>query len=427
LRGSGTTTTCALCALLLSACARQEPAPAPRIGADLRLPAEIETIESRVPAHATLDGLLRDNQLQEALVVRAVEAARSVFNPRQLRADRPYRLVRTFDGELREFEYQIDTDTFLSIVNRDLKDPEALQAEVLAYDKVVDVVAIDARIDADHPSLIAAIDATGENVQLAMALAEIFAGEVDFQSELQPGDSFRVLFEKTSHDGEFAGYGEILGASIAVDHHAHEAFRWRDPSPGGKAGFYDAQGRSLKRFMLRSPLKFEPRVTSGFSLHRMHPIDHVSRPHLGVDYAAPVGAAVVAVAGGTVVSAGYSGASGNLVHLKHARGIETYYLHLSAFAKGIRAGAHVEQGQVIGRVGATGAATGPHLDYRLKRDGTFVNPLAVHSKQAPGEPIPTSQLVAFGEMRDQRLAQLSTTLLASASEQKPDAVKAQAR
>jgi murein DD-endopeptidase MepM/ murein hydrolase activator NlpD len=426
LRGSSTIPY-ALCALLLSACARQEPAPVPRAGADIRLPAEIETIESRVPSHATLDGLLRDNQLQEALVVRAVEAARSVFNPRQLRADRPYRLVRTFDGELREFEYQIDTDTFLSIVNRDLKDPEALQAEVLAYDKDVDVVAIDARIDAEHPSLIAAMDAAGENVQLAMALAEIFGGEVDFQSELQPGDSFRVLFEKTSHDGEFAGYGEILGASIDVDHHGHEAFRWQDPSPGGKAGFYDAAGRSLKRFMLRSPLKFEPRVTSGFSLHRLHPIDHVRRPHLGVDYAAPVGAAVVAVAGGTVVSAGYSGASGNLVHLKHPRGIETYYLHLSAFAKGIRAGAHVEQGQVIGRVGATGAATGPHLDYRLKRDGSFVNPLAVHSRQAPGEPIPTAQLAAFREMRDQRLSQLSTTLLASGGEQKPDAVKAQAR
>jgi murein DD-endopeptidase MepM/ murein hydrolase activator NlpD len=135
----------------------------------------------------------------------------------------------------------------------------------------------------------------------------------------------------------------------------------------------------------------------------------------------------VAVAGGTVVSAGYSGASGNLVHLKHPRGIETYYLHLSAFAKGIRAGAHVEQGQVIGRVGATGAATGPHLDYRLKRDGSFVNPLAVHSRQAPGEPIPTAQLAAFREMRDQRLSQLSTTLLASGGEQKPDAVKAQAR
>ena len=102
------------------------------------------------------------------------------------------------------------------------------------------------------------------------------------------------------------------------------------------------------------------------------------------------------------------------MHLKHARGIETYYLHLSAFAKGIRSGAHVDQGQVIGRVGATGAATGPHLDYRLKRDGTFVNPLAAHSKQAPGEPIPASELPRFRDMRDRLLAQLSSAIVADA-------------
>ena len=209
-----------------------------------------------------------------------------------------------------------------------------------------------------------------------------------------------------------------------VDRRSHQAFRWEDPAAAGKASFYDDAGRSLKRFMLRSPLKFEPRVTSGFSMHRMHPIDHVSRPHLGVDYAAPIGSSVVAVASGTVVSAGYSGASGNLVHLKHARGIETYYLHLSAFAKGIRSGAHVDQGQVIGRVGATGAATGPHLDYRLKRDGTFVNPLAAHSKQAPGEPIPGSELPRFRDMRDRLLAQLSSAIVADAPASKPDAVPA---
>jgi murein DD-endopeptidase MepM/ murein hydrolase activator NlpD len=394
---------------MAASCARQEPEPVRHEAVDIRLPLEFETIHARVPAHATLDGLLRENHLQEPLVIRAIEAARTVFNPKQLRADRPYRLVRTLDGLLREFEYQIDTDRFLSIVSRNTEDPEALDAQVLPYDKQVDVVAIDARIDAEHPSLVAAIDATGENVQLAMELAEIFGGEVDFQSELQPGDSFRVLFEKTSHDGEFAGYGAVLGASIDVDHHALQAFRWEDP--GGKASFYDENGRSLKRFMLRSPLKFEPRVTSGFSLHRMHPIDHVSRPHLGVDYAAPVGAAVVAVASGTVVSAGSSGASGNLVHLKHPRGIETYYLHLSAFGKGVHAGARVEQGQVIGRVGATGAATGPHLDYRLKRNGTFVNPLAAHARQAPGEPIPSSELASFRDSRDRLLAKLSSTLL----------------
>lgn len=376
-----------------------------------------------MPSRATLDSLLRDNHLQGSLVARAVDAAREVFNPRQLRAGQSYRLVRTVDGLLREFEYQIDADRFLRIFSPDRTHPDALDARVLPYDKETATLGIDARIDDDHPSLIAAIDKAGERVQLAMALAEIFSGEVDFQSDLQPGDSFRVLFEKSSHDGEFSGYGSILSASIDVDGRTRQAFRWQDPRTG-RAAYYDEHGRSLKRFMLRSPLKFEPRVTSGFSRHRMHPIDHVVRAHLGVDYAAPTGAAVVAVASGTVLSAGYSGASGNMVHLKHASGVETYYLHLSAFGKGIRRGAHVEQGQTIGRVGATGAATGPHLDYRLKKKGVFVNPLAVHARQAPGEPIPQSALAAFSAARDDLATRLTAALQDEVAVATPEAVRA---
>ena len=202
-----------------------------------------------------------------------------------------------------------------------------------------------------------------------------------------------------------------------------QAFRWEDPATG-KAAYYDENGRSLKRFFLKSPLKFEPRVTSAFSTRRFHPIDQVFKAHLGVDYGAPTGSSVVAVAAGVVVSASYSGAGGNMVHLKHQDGFETYYLHLSAFGPGIRAGAHVAQGELIGRVGMTGSATGPHLDYRLKRNGVFVNPVAVHSRQAPGEPIPTVQLATFKSSRDTLLSRLSTTLLAEGPRAKPDAVPA---
>lgn len=407
------------------ACRSSAPAaaPPPRASDDIRLPLEIETVTSEVPSRATLDSLLRDNHLQDSLVARAVDAARAVFNPRQLRAGQSYRLVRTVDGWLREFEYEIDADRFLRIFSPDRTHPDSLDARVLPYDKETESVGIEARIDEEHPSLIAAIDETGERVQLAMALAEIFSGEVDFQSDLQPGDSFRVLFEKSSHDGEFSSYGSILSASIDVDGRTRQAFCWHDPRTG-RAAYYDEHGRSLKRFMLRSPLKFEPRVTSGFSRHRMHPIDHVVRAHLGVDYAAPIGAAVVAVASGTVVSAGYSGAGGNMVHLKHASGVETYYLHLSAFGKGIRTGAHVEQGQTIGRVGATGAATGPHLDYRLKKSGVFVNPLAVHARQAPGEPISQRELAAFTAARDDLASRLRAALHDEGAVANPDVARA---
>jgi murein DD-endopeptidase MepM/ murein hydrolase activator NlpD len=402
---------CACFAALLAAACAQQPRTALHHtrGSDVRLAAEIETIESRVPPHATLDTLLRGSHLQEPLVNAAVDAARAVFNPRSLRADRPYRLVRSLDGLLREFTYQIDADRFLRIVSSDREHPEALSASVLPYEKEIDVTGIDARIDADHSSLIAAIDENGEQVQLAMELADIFSGQVDFQTELQAGDSFKVLFEKTSHDGEFSGYGAILGASISVDGRAMQAFRWEDPATG-KAGYYDEQGRSLKRFLLKSPLKFEPRITSGFTTRRFHPIDHRYKPHLGVDYGAPTGAPVVAVASGVVLSASYSGANGNMVHLKHSGGFETYYLHLSKFGPGIHKGVHVDQGQLIGRVGATGAATGPHLDYRLKRNGQFVNPVTEHARQAPGEPISRAHLDAFKARRDQVLKDLTAAI-----------------
>jgi len=409
--------------LVVASCARTAPSAPPSVRRpDVNLPRETETIQSLVPAHATLDSLLRTNSLNDQLVIEAVTVARSVFDPRHMRAGQPYRLVRSLDGLLREFEYQIDTDRFLRIVSVDRDHPENLDAKVLPYEKDTRVVGIDARIDADHNSLIAAIDAAGETIPLAMDLADIFSGQVDFRTELQPGDSFKVLFEKAFHAGQFSNYGAVLGASLVVDGRTLQAFRWTDPATG-KAAYYDENGRSLKRFFLKSPLKFEPRVTSGFSRSRFHPIDHVYKAHLGVDYGAPAGSSVVAVAQGVVLSAGYSGAGGNMVHLKHPGGFETYYLHLSSFGAGVRAGVHVVQGQLIGRVGMTGSATGPHLDYRLKRNGVFVNPVAAHSRQAPGEPIPTSQLAAFKSSRDTLLSQLSTSLLAAAPA-KPDAVAA---
>ena len=405
----------------VAACARPEPARPSR--GDVSLPRETETIQALVPRHATLDSLLRAHKLSEELVTQAVTAARAVFDPRQMRAGQPYRVEITLDGFLREFIYEIDADRFLRIVNSSNTPAQTLDAKVLPFEKTTEVVSIDARIDAQRSSLISAIAAAGETIYLALELADIFSGQVDFNTDLQPGDSFKVLFEKSTREGGAVDYGALLGASITVDGRKMQAFRWTDPS-SGKAAYYDEQGRSLKRFFLKSPLKFEPRVTSRFSMRRFHPIDKVYRAHLGVDYGAATGSSVVAVAHGVVVSARYSGAGGNTVHLKHSGGFETYYLHLSSFGAGIRPGARVSQGQLIGRVGATGSATGPHLDYRLKRGGAFVNPVSVHSRQAPGEPIPALHLARFTASRDDLLTRLSTTLLAAAPAQKPDAVRA---
>jgi len=405
---------------LLTACARDTPPPPRR--ADVVLPVETEIIEALVPRQATLETLLRQHEVPADLVHAVIESARAVFNPRQLRADRPYRLVLSMDGLLREFEYQIDADRFLRIVSRDRSAPQKLDAEVLPYDKDTAVVAIRGRIDADHPSLVSAMDATGERVQLAIALAEIFSGQIDFENDLQPGDFFDVLFETTKYQGQFAGYGAILGARLTNEGREHQAYRWTHPTTR-RAGYYDENGRSLKRFVLASPLRFSPRVTSGFSRRRLHPVHRTFRAHLGVDYAASTGTPVVAVAGGVVASAGWAGGGGRQVRIRHSGGLESYYLHLSAFARGIRSGTRVDQGQLIGRVGASGTATGPHLDYRLRKNGMFIDPRREHARQPPGEPIPSMYLTDFSSTRNGVLQQFSTALLADDAPP-PDASKA---
>jgi murein DD-endopeptidase MepM/ murein hydrolase activator NlpD len=410
-------------AIAAVACTRQEPVMRRPPVADVLLRAETATIEARVPRHATLDSILRQHQLSTDLVKAAVQSAAAVFNPRRLRADRPYRLVLSFDGFLREFEYEIDADRFLRIISRDRERPEVLDAEVLPYEKESNVVAIRGEIDSQHPSLISAMGETGENIQLAISLADIFGGEIDFNNDLQAGDNFEVLFEKSTREGQFAGYGVILGATFLNDGKRHQAFRWVNPATG-KAGYYDEQGRSVKRFFLVSPLKFEPRITSGFSTRRLHPVFHSVQAHTGVDYGAPYGAPVVAVASGTVLSAGWAGGGGNQVRIKHDGGIETFYMHLSSFAPGVRAGTRVDQGQLIGRVGATGTATGPHLHFSLRRNNAFVDPVAARRRQPPGEPIPADHLAEFRLARESVLEHIEATLLAEAPRQRPDAVKA---
>ncbi|MBA3639151.1 MAG: M23 family metallopeptidase [Acidobacteria bacterium] len=408
-------------AILAAGCRAPEP-KVRRTAADLILPAEVETISARVPRNATLDSLLRQHELAVDLVQAAVQSTAGVFNLRDLRADRPYKITRSFDGVLREFEYQIDADNFLRIFNPDHKRPGELTAAVVPIDKETEVTTVHAEINGHTSSLIGAIDGAGEKIQLALSLAEVFSGSIDFNSDLQPGDGFEVVFEKSTHAGEFAGYGAILAARFVNDGREHYAFRWTDPATG-RSAYYDENDRSLRRFFLKSPLRFEPRITSGFSLKRLHPVHGTYRAHLGVDYGAPAGSAVVSVAAGTVVWAGWAGGGGNQVRLKHAGGYETYYLHLSRFAKGVRAGTRVSQGEVIGYVGATGTATGPHLDYRLRKNGVFVNPRIEHSKLPPGEPITGQLLPAFQQARDEARARMAIAL-AEARKPKPDVVRA---
>jgi murein DD-endopeptidase MepM/ murein hydrolase activator NlpD len=247
-------------------------------------------------------------------------------------------------------------------------------------------------------SLFGAVDEAGEEPQLALDLAQIFEWDVDFNTELQKGDSFRVVVEKMYLDGRFTRYGTILAAELVRGERAIRAVRFEG---SGRPEYYTPEGVPLRKTFLRSPLKFS-RISSRFSRARFHPILKRFRPHLGVDYAARAGTPVRAAADGVVTEAGWRGGYGKVVRLRHARGLQTLYGHLSRIQ--VKRGQRVEQGDLIGNVGTTGLSTAPHLDYRTLRDGVYVNPLTI--QPPPPEPLSASLRPAFEEVRSRALALL---------------------
>lgn len=376
---------------------------AARHGLDHELPVDSRIVPGRVPGGATLESILSRHDLAPGSVERMIAAVREVFDPRKVRTGQAYRLERLHDGRVRFFEYEIDPTRFLRLRPAG-EDGRDFSAEVVPYPVTSTLVSVAGAIDERTPSLFASMSAAGEGPELSIALADIFAGEVDFNSELQRGDEYRIAAEKSMRDGRVIGYGPIEAARLKNG--SRELVGIRFQPDGREPGYYDLEGRSLKRFFLRSPLKFDPRITSHFSRSRRHPILNIRRAHLGVDYRAPTGAPVVSVSAGTVVFAAWTRGGGRTVRIRHASAYETAYLHLSSFGPGIRSGARVAQGQLIGRVGSTGLATGPHLHYELRRNGRHVNPVVEHRKLPPGDPVPPELMDEFAAVRDQALANL---------------------
>ncbi len=243
----------------------------------------------------------------------------------------------------------------------------------------------------------------GEKDQLALDLADIFGSDIDFNTEIQEGDSFRVLIEKKYLDGQLSKNGAILAAVFINEQKEFTGIRFEDEN--GKPAYYAPDGKALKKSFLKSPLKFG-RITSRFSTARRHPILKIVRPHLGVDYAAPIGTPVQSVGAGKVLRAGRNGGSGKMVTIRHSGGYETSYLHLSRIA--VKAGAHVGQGDLIGYVGSTGLSTGPHLDFRIRHYGKAINPVKVIFP--PGAPVSAARLDRFAALRDKLIDDLRSTI-----------------
>jgi murein DD-endopeptidase MepM/ murein hydrolase activator NlpD len=257
------------------------------------------------------------------------------------------------------------------------------------FQRSVEVRALRGELDGPLESSVR--HAGGPNA-LAYRMAEILQWDLDFSRDLQKGDRFEVLYEEVLLEGKPHDVGQLLAVSYENDGRRHEAYRY-----GDSGVYYDGEGRPLKKMFLRSPLRYS-RVTSNFTHRRFHPVLKIYRPHYGVDYGAPVGTPVQVTASGVVTFTGWDRGGGNVVKIRHAGGYVTAYLHLSRFAKGIRPGTRVRQGDIVAYSGATGLASGPHLDYRVQHNGQWIDPLSL--KSVRDEPIPSTQLASFRAWRD---------------------------
>jgi murein DD-endopeptidase MepM/ murein hydrolase activator NlpD len=246
-------------------------------------------------------------------------------------------------------------------------------------------------------SLAAALSAAGAPVEVAYRVADVLRWDVDFGRDLRPGDRLQVLYEELQVDDLAPRAGGVLAVALMNRGRLVEAYRY------GDGGYYDADGRPLRKMFLRSPLAFSTRITSAFSHRRFHPVLKTYRPHWGVDYGAPTGTPVRVTSDGVVLLVGWDGGGGKTVKVRHPGGYVTAYLHLSGYAKGLGRGDRVRQGEVVGYVGATGLATASHLDYRVQLNGRWIDPLSLKSVPAPA--LSRQEMPAFAAWREQlRLA-----------------------
>jgi murein DD-endopeptidase MepM/ murein hydrolase activator NlpD len=356
----------------------QAPGPAPAPAAEVAPPAPIEITLKR---GETFDGALRRAGLERAEAAAIAATLRANVNMRRLAPGERLAVRPAAPGADPEITWTRSPAERYEIRSTDGRWAVA----AVRPDVETRVVALGGEV---RDSLFASVERLGESAALTARLVSLFEWDFDFAADSLPGDRFRLLVEKRYVGDELLGYGDILVAQYASSERpvlTSVAF-----ADGGRREYYDASGRSVKKMFLRAPLDFT-RVTSGFSHARHHPILGGLRPHLAVDYGAPVGTPVRAVADGVVTMAGWDGGFGLSISLRHARGYETMYNHLSRLD--VKRGDRVRQRQVIGRVGTTGLSTGPHLDYRVRKAGVFVNPLG--EKFIPGSPVPAHRRGAF--------------------------------
>lgn len=328
----------------------------------------------------TLGGILRKCGATREQLTHVLSLDREQFDVRTIRAGKRYLACYQPDSVLLYWIYQPDIKTA-----KVLHLTDSLHVE--HHEKPVEIRARYAEATIES-SLWNAMITNGLPADLALELSEIYAWTIDFFG-LQKDDSIRVYYEEQYVDSTRIGIGHIYAA------HFYHGRRWQDAywfENEDIRGYFDGDGNSLRKAFLKAPLNYK-RISSHFSYARKHPVLKIVRPHTGVDYAAPTGTPVVSIGDGVVIEKGYKGGGGHTVKIRHNSTYTSAYLHLSKYGKDLRVGSHVSQGQVIGYVGSSGTATGPHLDFRIWKNGCPIDPLKMESP--PVEPVPAAYRTAF--------------------------------
>ncbi len=334
---------------------------------------------------------------------------RKVFDFRKSRAGDGYRLTQDADGRVLDFQYSQGVEESYSLAWKGTRYVASKQTELLEPQvaKIAGVV---------EGSFYDAIMALGEQSSLATEFAKILAWDMDFSRHVQPGDEFSILYERMytrSPDGKgvYVRPGKILAGRYTGRSGEHTVVYYQDGD--GEGAYFRPDGSSIERAFLAAPLDFS-RITSRFTNARRHPILKITRPHPGIDYAAPYGTPIFSVADGVVEFRARAGASGNLVRIRHSGGYTSHYAHLSSFARDLKVGDKVRQKEIIGYVGSTGLSTGPHVCFRVKKNGQYVDPMRLAKPAGPS--IEGDRIDHFRDIRDQRLADLGQGPFIAANE-----------
>ena len=374
-----------------------------------------EEIKNTVPSGSSITALLGDYFTAQEIYNLNLQS-HDVFPFTKICAGKVYRII-TIDGQFSSFVYEIDDEDLL-VISREA-DQINMERQPIIYDVTTELVQGTIR-----SSLFNAIAEINEQPELAYVLADIFGWDINFILDLRVGDTFQALVEKRFREGRLAGYGNVLAAEFVNQKNVFKAVRFKEGDQ--KVSFYNEKGENMRKAFLKAPLSFT-RISSGYTMRRLHPITKVWKAHPAIDYAAPIGTPVKTVGDGSISRKGYGKGNGNYLEVRHSNGYTTMYLHLKGFSKGMVKGKRVTQGQVIGYVGSTGMSTGPHLDFRMKRYGKPINPLKL--KAPPAKSINKEHLSEFQMLAMPLLAQLvekrNNTHLAKLDLSHEDTVKAE--